>query len=185
MRPSISSPNVFHALVPMSGDMKPAMSAGTFMLCHCFTRMPLVGISNMGRITWTPADFAFKRPVEKSDAPTGYLSKPATVQPFSLNHFSIMAPVPAAHSTSCVAMKTLLYPNSFDMNFIMLCMYPARYTESRQLLNEYLYFSLSLSTFCWNAGAIAMVPILMTLYFEYMSMAARRASDRKLPTTAA
>ena len=52
MAPPIFWSKVFQAPGPAKGDMKPAMSAGTFMAFHCLTREPLWGMSKMGRMTW-------------------------------------------------------------------------------------------------------------------------------------
>ncbi len=69
--PSICWSKSSQAPGPASGEIKPAISAGIRMPFHCFTSMPLWGMSKMGRITWAPPALAFIRDDEKSEAPVG------------------------------------------------------------------------------------------------------------------
>ena len=71
MAPSIFPSKVFQAPGPARGEMKPAIRHGTFMAFHCFTRMPLWGMSKIGRITWAPEALTFIRVDEKSAVPVG------------------------------------------------------------------------------------------------------------------
>ena len=41
------------------------------MVFHCLTRMPLWGMSKIGRITWAPSARTFIRAEEKSEVPVG------------------------------------------------------------------------------------------------------------------
>src|SRR5208283_1502549 len=115
---------------PAMEDMNPHTSAGTFIDFHCFSKMPLWGMSKTGRINCALSILALLRPAEKSEEPVGYASAPTVSHPsFSVEILDVNSPVSLAHSTSWFITKSLLNPNSAFIMPNVLTRYPTRCWE--------------------------------------------------------